>query len=1063
MGDNEELACAVQCLEQEIQHLGGEGIQSNSERVALVRENDSQSSGKCFFSWYDTVETYMRTRTYPKGATRVMKSGIRNASKNFCLKDDGLWRHSAGKERKVLRSREQVKAVLQQYHEDHNHASSHAMYDQLRVLFYWSNISGDVKEWVDNCPICGAGRGGKALTKRVAQMHCLCYGCQSSQDQSSEGDTRTFHRFPVNDPDRLKLWISYAKRDQWSVTSRSVLCSKHFTEDCFDRSGESVSLKPDAVPTVPMDSNSQQEDNEDGVCFFENLQHLEHPYSKAIQSNPVQMDSARGHDFQNRGKCIFAWYDAVERYLKTRMYPHGATRDRKTVLRNASKRFCLKDDLLHHRKRMRLVLRSRAEVNEMLRECHDNRGHKGHDHCIREISKKYYWGRQMKDIEHWIGNCQHCLETDETTKNFICSVDGCRNRCGPVERSLGLTFHRFPFDDPTSFSQWIQKLQRSNWSPHTRSVVCSVHFTEDCFEFKGRRKLLKSHSVPTLLLGKTTVEQSTSQGPDAASSLESSQRTFFAKYDAVHKYVSTGVYPPGCTAVDKNTLRRLCRRFSVHDGVLYYSNTKQNRCKVLRTREEVHATLSEYHNDMNHLDEKTCIKLISKHFHWGSLNNDVRWWVEKCEVCSAARHPLDQQPETSTSPAAPASPAAQVSPTAQVSPASPASPAAPNSPECIEPDCFIQGEDIEPSARDLASFRSRSVDPKEAVAVAKRVPTTYLIANVPGKRITLLDKATMPLQKKRKVGGGEDVLSSHRKFPFNGPSRHKLQISYAKWDQRSITSRSSLCAKHRSGESVSLKTDAVHTVPMDSSTRQEGNEDLDCSFQNQEEHSKHPYSNAIQSSAEQRDSARHHDFQNRGRCIIRKVGGTGDMLSSHSNPQPCHGLVMAVRDTSQPLSARSVLQRCSLAKIRIKPNDESELPKGFKRIGTGLVIYLSFFKGAKVAIISKMVRALLGAKLFRVKGGGLTSVLDLPGSVLIVPQQSLTGTLNEDDRFDYIRRIDQSKGERLYNDFVCQCERALAYSERWMEARCVVRYGIYGQEHTVVVHADEPHTHTVEF
>lgn len=85
-GDNEELACAVQCLEQEIQHLGGEGIQSNSERVALVRENNSQSSRKCFFSWYDTVETYMRTRTYPRGATRVMKTGIRNASKNFCLK-----------------------------------------------------------------------------------------------------------------------------------------------------------------------------------------------------------------------------------------------------------------------------------------------------------------------------------------------------------------------------------------------------------------------------------------------------------------------------------------------------------------------------------------------------------------------------------------------------------------------------------------------------------------------------------------------------------------------------------------------------------------------------------------------------------------------------------------------------------------------------------------------------------------------------------------------------------------------------------------------------------------
>ena len=66
--------------------------------------------------------------------------------------------------------------------------------------------------------------------------------------------------------------------------------------------------------------------------------------------------------------------------------------------------------------------------------------------------------------------------------------------------------NRFPFDDPERLSQWIKNTHRSMWSPPTRSVVCSNHFTEDCFELVGREKLLKCHAVPTLLLGHSRIE-----------------------------------------------------------------------------------------------------------------------------------------------------------------------------------------------------------------------------------------------------------------------------------------------------------------------------------------------------------------------------------------------------------------------------------------------------------------------------------------------------------------------------------------------------------------------------
>ena len=155
------------------------------------------------------------------------------------------------------------------------------------------------------------------------------------------------------------------------------------------------------------------------------------------------------------------------------------------------------------------------------------------------------------------------------------------------------------------------------------------------------------------------------------------------------------------------------------------------------------------------------------------------------------------------------------------------------------------------------------------------------------------------------------------------------------------------------------------------------------------------------------------------------------------------------------------------------------------------MIYLSFFQEATEDIIPKMgeyeilyqfsakndsdnnsiqtfgfsfstVRTLLEAKLFHVGGGEPSSVLDLPGSVLIVPQDSLTGTL-KDCKFKYLQRIDAFNGQRLYKNFVSQCERALASSKRSVEAKCVVKYGVYGQKQTIYISSDDPLTHVVEF
>ena len=55
-------------------------------------------------------------------------------------------------------------------------------------------------------------------------------------------------RFPAN-PALAEIWKNNLKRDQWTPSKSSKLCSDHFKEDDIIRSGKIVRLKPNAVPT----------------------------------------------------------------------------------------------------------------------------------------------------------------------------------------------------------------------------------------------------------------------------------------------------------------------------------------------------------------------------------------------------------------------------------------------------------------------------------------------------------------------------------------------------------------------------------------------------------------------------------------------------------------------------------------------------------------------------------------------------------------------------------------------------------------------------------------------
>ncbi|KAM4702317.1 THAP domain-containing protein 2 [Discoglossus pictus] len=75
---------------------------------------------------------------------------------------------------------------------------------------------------------------------------CAAFGCTNNSKKDSQV---TFHRFPSN-PKRRAEWLKHINRESFFPGIHTFLCSKHFEESCFDRTGQTVRLRVNAVPTI---------------------------------------------------------------------------------------------------------------------------------------------------------------------------------------------------------------------------------------------------------------------------------------------------------------------------------------------------------------------------------------------------------------------------------------------------------------------------------------------------------------------------------------------------------------------------------------------------------------------------------------------------------------------------------------------------------------------------------------------------------------------------------------------------------------------------------------------
>ena len=100
--------------------------------------------------------------------------------------------------------------------------------------------------------------------------------------------------------------------------------------------------------------------------------------------------------------------------------------------------------------------------------------------------------------------------------------------------------------------------------------------------------------------------------------------------------------------------------------------------------------------------------------------------------------------------------------------------------------------------------------------------------------------------------------------------------------------------------------------------------------------------------------------------------------------------------------------------------------------------------------------------LSETEDGKMTSVLQLPGSILVIPQATLGGRL-KGQRMQYHSNIEKTAGLELYTQFVEAIKQVSAANDAWTEKGCVVKSGTYGNRQVLKIDTNGPYTHLVEF
>ncbi|ETV88142.1 hypothetical protein, variant 1 [Aphanomyces astaci] len=162
-------------------------------------------------------------------------------------------------------------------------------------------------------------------------------------------------------------------------------------------------------------------------------------------------------------------------------------------------------------------------------------------------------------------------------------------------------------------------------------------------------------------------------------------------------------------------------------------------------------------------------------------------------------------------------------------------------------------------------------------------------------------------------------------------------------------------------------------------------------------------------------------------------------------------------------SFRCVTQRCESAKLLIDNDNE------YVHIGRGLILYVSWAKGASVEDLPRIVKTLLNMRLLPVAAAPSRSqsiceatLEHDPMHVLVVPQAALTSKLQRGKNIQYHGQLTKDDGaEVVYTEFIRLLRDMSAdiLASLPSSGRLVIQHGTFGNRQALQFESDGPFTH----
>ena len=106
----------------------------------------------------------------------------------------------------------------------------------------------------------------------------------------------------------------------------------------------------------------------------------------------------------------------IARYLTTLRKPEGMNRaEFRGFKRKALQHAVLEGNLYRRAGKQfpqRLVIDSDVRKAEILKELHEDFGHKGRESTYKKIADRYYWENCYKDVQDYVASCERCQFRD---------------------------------------------------------------------------------------------------------------------------------------------------------------------------------------------------------------------------------------------------------------------------------------------------------------------------------------------------------------------------------------------------------------------------------------------------------------------------------------------------------------------------------------------------------------------------------------------------------------------------------------------------------------------------